>query len=70
MHQSVYLQLRLVERVLRRGDHVAVDDLADPGIEAYLKGLEIAIEDQLIQLINYNDVSLFNFLVHVKNTNK
>jgi hypothetical protein len=70
MHQSVYLQLRLVERVLRRGDHVAVDDLADPGIEAYLKGLKIAIEDQLIQLINYNDVSLFNFLVHVKNTNK
>jgi hypothetical protein len=70
MHQSVYLQLRLVERVLRGSDHVAVDDLADPGIEAYLKGLEIAIEDQLIQLINYNDVSLFNFLVHVKNTNK
>ena len=37
VHQGVDLQLGLVEGVLRRGDHVAVDDLTNPGVQAHLK---------------------------------
>ena len=36
MHEGVDLELGLVERVLGGRDHVAVDDLADAGVQAHL----------------------------------
>ena len=36
VHQGVDLELGFVEGVLRRSDHVPVDDLPDPGIQAHL----------------------------------
>ena len=37
VHERVDLQLRLVEGVLRGRDHVAVDDLADAGVQGHLE---------------------------------
>ena len=37
MHEGVDLELSLVERVLRGGDHIAIDDLADAGIQRDLE---------------------------------
>ena len=37
MHQCVNLQLSLVKSVLRRGYHIAIDDVTNPRVEAYLK---------------------------------
>lgn len=37
VHEGVDLELGLVERVLGRRDHVAIDDLADAGVKTDLK---------------------------------
>ena len=43
VHECVDLQLSFVEGVLRRRDHVPVDDLSNPGIQAHLKEIELVV---------------------------
>ena len=37
MHQGVNLKLSFVEGVLRRGDHIAIDNVTNPRIQTHLK---------------------------------